>query len=142
MKRTMTRRSRQEVSHGGRGQPTASESGRCLPGYKFPRERGRRRRQEGRTKQRGVSSAVTDCLSALNHSQCITYLHNCKSPRIAITALWDLYILKSKCQRRDYDSMRKISIKKLENLGIHVILRKIFLHLPKQETDGQIGPIV
>lgn len=31
MKRTMTRRSRQAVSHGGRGQPTASESGRCLP---------------------------------------------------------------------------------------------------------------
>ena len=26
----MTRRSRQAVSHGGRGQPTASESGRCL----------------------------------------------------------------------------------------------------------------
>lgn len=42
----------------------------------------------------------------------------------------------------DYDSMRKISIKKLENLGIHVILRKNFLHLQKQETDGQIGPIV
>ena len=27
----MTRRSRQAVSHGGRGQPTASKSGRCLP---------------------------------------------------------------------------------------------------------------
>ena len=26
----MTRRSRQAVSRGGRGQPTASESGRCL----------------------------------------------------------------------------------------------------------------
>ena len=48
-----------------------------------------------------ATSAVTDCLSARNHHQCITYLHNCKSPRIAITALWGLYILKSKCQRRD-----------------------------------------
>ena len=37
--------------------------------------------------------------------QCITYLHNCKSPRIAITALWGLCILKSKCQRRDYSHM-------------------------------------
>ena len=46
-----------------------------------------------------MSSAVADCLLALNHRQCITYLHNCKSPRIAITALWGLYILKSKCQR-------------------------------------------
>ena len=50
-----------------------------------------------------ATSAVTDCMSAWNHHQCITYLHNCKSPRIAITALWGLYILKSKCQRQEYN---------------------------------------
>ena len=38
-------------------------------------------------------------LPALNHRQCITSLQNCKSPGIAITALWGPYILKSKCQR-------------------------------------------
>ena len=47
----------------------------------------------------GVSSAAATRLPALNHRQCITSLQNCKSPGIAITALWGPYILKSKCQR-------------------------------------------
>ncbi len=52
---------------------------------------------DGETPDRRPAAATR--LPPLNHRQCITSLQNCKSPGIAITALWGPYILKSKCQR-------------------------------------------
>ena len=43
---------------------------------------------DGETPDRRRATAAR--LSARNHRQCITSLHNCKSPGIAITALWGL----------------------------------------------------
>jgi hypothetical protein len=44
-------------------------------------------------------------------------LHNCKSPRIAITALWGLYILKSKCQRQEV-TWKEVNQTVLGGLGL------------------------